>query len=201
MKLRLEEEKDFKVVENLIREAFWNVYKPGCDEHFIMHQLRKDGAFVSELDYVLEDKGEIVAHIVYAKGSLKKDNGEVVDALIFGPVGVLPTKQKQGYGSYIITETLKIAQNLGYPCVLITGNPKYYHRFGFETASKYGIDHQELPKDIPVFMVKVLDETKMKDYKGTYSDPQVYYVNEKAVEDFDSQFPPKIKEKRPGQLV
>ena len=83
MKLRLEEEKDYLKVEHLIREAFWNVYKPGCDEHFIMHQLRKDGAFVPELDYVLEDDGEIVAHIVYSKGTLKKDNGEVVDALIF----------------------------------------------------------------------------------------------------------------------
>ena len=200
MKLRLEESKDYKIVENLIREAFWNVYKPGCDEHFIMHQLRKDESFVSNLDYVLEVENEIVAHIVYSLGKLKKENGDEVDALIFGPVGVLPSKQKQGYGSYIITETLKIAKNLGYPCVVITGNPKYYHRFGFETASNYEIYHDQLPKDIPVFMVKVLDEEKMKDFKGIYSDPKCYYVDEKDVEEFDQQFPPKVKEKRPGQL-
>ena len=200
MKLRLEESKDYKIVENLIREAFWNVYKPGCDEHLIMHQLRNDESFVSNLDYVLEVENEIVAHIVYSLGKLKKENGDEVDALIFGPVGVLPSKQKQGYGSYIITETLKIAKNLGYPCVVITGNPKYYHRFGFETASNYEIYHDQLPKDIPVFMVKVLDEEKMKDFKGIYSDPKCYYVDEKDVEEFDQQFPPKVKEKRPGQL-
>ena len=201
MKLRLEETKDYFEVENLIREAFWNVYKPGCDEHFIMHQLRNDASFVSNLDYVLEVENQIVAHIVYSLGKLTKQNGDVIDALIFGPVGVLPEHQGKGYGSYIIKETLKIAQSLGYPCLLITGNPKYYHRFGFETASNYHIYHQELPKDIPVFMVKVLDENKMKDFKGVYADPQCYYVDEKDVEEFDKQFPPKIKEKRPGQLV
>ena len=201
MKLRLEEKRDNVIVENLIREAFWNVYKPGCDEHYIMHQLRNNECFVSNLDYVLEVENEIVAHIVYSLGKLTKENGEVVDALIFGPVGVLPEHQGKGYGSYIITETLKIAKNLGYPCVLITGNPKYYHRFGFETASNYQIYHQELPKDIPVFMVKVLDEGKMKDFKGIYSDPQCYYVDAKEVDEYDQQFPQKIKEKRPGQLV
>lgn len=201
MKLRLEEKRDYVIVENLIREAFWNVYKPGCDEHYIMHQLRNNECFVSNLDYVLEVENEIVAHIVYSLGKLTKENGEVVDALIFGPVGVLPEHQGKGYGSYIITETLKIAKNLGYPYVLITGNPKYYHRFGFETASNYQIYHQELPKDIPVFMVKVLDEEKMKDFTGVYSDPQCYYVDAKEVDEFDQQFPPKTKERRPGQLV
>ena len=201
MKLRLEEKRDYVIVENLIREAFWNVYKPSCDEHYIMHQLRNNECFVSNLDYVLEVENEIVAHIVYSLGKLTKENGEVVDALIFGPVGVLPEHQGKGYGSYIITETLKIAKNLGYPFVIITGNPKYYHRFGFEKASNYQIYHQELPKDIPVFMVKVLDEEKMKDFKGVYSDPQCYYVDAKEVDEFDQQFPPKTKERRPGQLV
>ena len=201
MKLRLEEKKDYREVENLIREAFWNVYKPGCDEHYVMHKLREDHCFVPELDYVIEEEGKIVAHIVCTKGTLEKENGETVDSLIFGPVGVLPEYQHQGYGSIIITETLKIAKELGYPCVLITGNPKYYHRFGFKTAGEYGIYHKELPKDLPVFMVKVLDEGKMSEFKGVHSDPVCYYVDGKDVDEFDQSFPPKIKEKRPGQLV
>ena len=200
MKLRLEEQKDYKEVEHLIREAFWNVYQPGCDEHYIMHIVRNEDCFVSELDYVIEDEGKIIAQITYAKGKLKKENGDEEEILFFGPVGVLPEKQHQGYGSYIIKETLNIAKNMGYPCVVITGNPKYYHRFGFEKASNYGIYHADLPKETPVFMVNVLNQEAMKDIKGIYSDPACYCVDPNEVAKFDKQFPIKIKEKRPGQL-
>lgn len=196
MQLRLEEKKDYFEVEYLIREAFWNVYQPGCDEHYVMHLLRNDPCFVSALDYVIEDEGRIVAQIAYAKGKLENE-----DMLLFGPVGVLPEKQHQGYGSHIIIETLKKAKELGYPCVVISGNPKYYHRFGFEPAYLYGIYHKDMPKDTPFFMVKVLDETKMANIKGIYQDPACYYVDKKDVEIFDQQFPLKVKEKRPGQLV
>lgn len=201
MFLRIEEEKDYQKVEHLIREAFWNVYKPGCDEHYIMHVLRNDECFVKELSFVVEDNNEIVGHIAYAKGKLVIENNEIVDMLLFGPVCVHPNHQRNGVGTLLITKTMEMAKEMGYPCIVITGNPKYYHRFGFETASNYGIYHQDLPKDIPVFMIKVLDEEKMKKIKGVYQDPQCYFVDEKDVEEFDKNFPTKIKEKRPGQLI
>lgn len=201
MILRLEEVKDYRKVEHLIREAFWNVYKPGCDEHYIMHILRNDPCFVKELSYVVEENNEIIGQIAYALGTLEKENGEVEDMLLFGPVCAHPDKQKQGIGSLLINETIKISKEMGYACVVITGNPKYYHRFGFEPAFKYDIFHSDMPKDSPYFMVKVLDESKIKNLKGIYYEPSCYYANKEDVEEFDKQYPSKIKEKKPGQLV
>lgn len=200
MKIRLEDEKDYYEVENLTREAFWNVYRPGCFEHLVIHKLRNDSSFVKELDYVIEEDSKIVANIVYAKGNLKQDNGDVIDTLIFGPVSVLPEYQKKGYGKKIINYTLKLAKELGYPYVLITGNPDYYKKYGFESSSKYEIYYEGMNKEdeAPFFMIKVLDKSRLT--KGIYSDPSVYNIDEKELEEFDKNFPKKIREKREGQL-
>lgn len=203
MIIRQEQQKDYKEVENLTREAFWNVYRPGCFEHFILNKMRKDECFIPQLDYLIEENNKIVAHIAYAKAFVVDDNGEKHQIAIFGPLSVLPEKQKQGYGSKLIKYTLNKAKQLGYALVAITGNPNYYHRFKFESASKFGIYYEGLPKtqDAPFFMVKVLDKTKAKNIKGVYSDPQVYSADDGEVEEFDKNFPPKIKEKKQGQLV
>ena len=128
MKIRLEQPQDYREVENLIREAFWNVYQPGCVEHYLMHQLRKDPCFVPELDYVVEEDGRVVAQIAYAKGTYQPDQGEAQELLLFGPVGVLPEYQGMGFGSALIRFTLDRAKELGWPAVVITGNPAYYSR-------------------------------------------------------------------------
>ena len=107
MKIRLEEEKDYFEVENLTREAFWNVYRPGCFEHLIVNKIRKDKCFVKDLDYVIEDDDKIVANIIYAKTRLKFDNGKEKETLLFGPVSILPEYQRKGYGSRIIEYTYK----------------------------------------------------------------------------------------------
>ena len=201
MKIRLEEEKDYFEVENLTREAFWNVYRPGCFEHLVIHKLRNGKSFVKELDYVIELDSKIIANIVYAKGTLTLEDGSKKDTLIFGPVSVLPEYQRQGYAEKLINYTLNLAKEMGYPSVLITGNPDYYKKYGFESASKYGIYYEGMSKDdeAPFFMIKVLNKNKL--VKGIYSDPEVYNVEEKELEEFDKQFPKKIKERREGQLV
>lgn len=203
MKIRLEQEKDYREVENLTREAFWNIYRPGCFEHLVIHNLRADKAFVPELDYVIEEKDKIVAHIAYAKGKLKKENGDIVDSLIFGPVSVLPEYQGMGYGSKIIEFTLNKAKEMGFAMVLITGNEAYYKRFGFESASGHGIylDGMDKNEEAPFFMVKVLNKKAMKDLCGVHYEPKCYEVSEAEVNEFDKEFPNKIKEVRPGQLV
>lgn len=114
MKIRLENKNDYFEVENLTREAFWNVYRPGCFEHLVVHDLRKDKCFVKELDYVIEENGKIIANIVYAKGKLKLENGKSKEILLFGPVSVLPEYQKQGYGKKIIQYTMQKAKDLGF---------------------------------------------------------------------------------------
>lgn len=202
MKIRLEQEKDYFETENVTREAFWNVYRPGCFEHLVLHNLRVNACFVPELDYVLEEDGKIIANIVYAKGNITLDSGDKTDILIFGPVGVLPGYQSKGYGAKIINFTLEKARQLEYPAVVITGNPKYYSRFGFESASKYGIYYggMDRSEEASFFMVKFLDTHGRDTLKGTYSDPACYFVDEKDVDEFDKTFSPKVKEIRPGQL-
>lgn len=202
MIIRKETEKDYFEVENLTREAFWNVYRPGCTEHLVLHNLRNDKCFVKDLDYVIEKDGKIIANIVYALAKIVDGESEK-EVLIFGPVSVSPEYQKQGYGEKIINFTLEKAKDLGYPAVIITGSPDYYGRFGFESCSSYGIYYEGLPKDnpAPFFMIKILDENKAKLLKGVYADPSCYTVDEKALEKFDGQFPPKIKEVKEGQLL
>lgn len=203
MNICLEEEKDYREVENLTREAFWNIYRPGCMEHLVLHNLRREPCFVPELDYVVWDGGRIVAHIAYAKGSLETEDGRTVDSLIFGPVSVLPECQGKGYGGKLIRFTLEKAREMGYPTVVITGSPEYYSRFGFEPAARHGICMKGLDPsvDAPFFMVKVLDTERAAALRGVHADPACYEVNERELEEFDRQFPPKVKEKRPGQLA
>ncbi len=202
MNIRLEQEKDYYEVENLTREAFWNVYRPGCFEHLVIHKLRQDKCFVKELDYVIELDGKIIANIMYAKGTLALEKGGQKEILLFGPVSVLPEYQRKGYGEKIIKFTMQKATELGYGAIVITGNPDYYKKYGFESSSKHGIYYNGTDKkeETPFFMIKILDPKLMEGLKGIYTDPECYNVNEKEVEEFDKNFPKKIKEKRAGQL-
>lgn len=203
MEIRLENEKDYFEVENLTREAFWNVYRPGCFEHYILHKLRNDKCFVKELDYVIEEDNKIIANIVYAKGNLKLEDGSVQDILLFGPVSVLPEYQHKGYGEKLIKYTMQKAKELGYNEIVITGNPDYYKKYGFQSASKYEIYYEGVDKneELPVFMVCVLNNEHNDIPKGIYSDPKCYLeIDENELEEFDKKFPYKLKEKREGQL-
>lgn len=203
MGIRLEEEKDYFAVENLTREAFWNVYRPGCNEHLVTHNLRKAECFVKELCFVYEKDGEAVGSIVYAKGKLKKDDGKTDEILLFGPVAVLPKYQKQGIGKALIEYSLLRAKEMGFPCVVITGNFNYYRKFGFESASKHGVFYNGIDKseESPFFMLKVLNAEKMQNVKGEYFEPKEYFPADEELNEFEKQFPPKVKEKREGQLV
>lgn len=201
--LRLETEKDYREVENLTREAFWNKYRPGCMEHYVLHRYRALPDFVRELDYVIEKDGKIVAHIMYSRAVIEADNGQTIPILIFGPVSVLPEMQGKGYGSAIIYYTLNKAAELRYGAVAITGNPDYYHRFGFLSGSSVGIYYSGIPREeeAAFFMVKELRNGFLNGITGTYHDPKGYETNEDEVEAFDLSFPPKEKKKLPGQLV
>lgn len=202
MIIRLEEEKDYFETENLTREAFWNVYREGCFEHLIIHNLRKDKSFVKELDYCIEIDNKIIANVVYAKGKLKLENGNIREILIFGPVSVLPKYQKKGYGEKLINYTIEKAKELGFDAIVIMGNPNYYKKFGFESCSKYKIHYEGLDKneEAPYFMIKILNDKNIENLKGIYSDPDCYKADEKELEEFDKKFPFKIKEKIEGQI-
>ena len=203
MTIRMEEPKDYREVENLTREAFWNKYHPGCMEHYVLHCYRDRPEFVKELDYVAEEDGKIIAHIMYSRAQITTDDGQTVPVMIFGPVSVLPEKQGRGYGSRLIRYTLELAEKMDCGAVAITGDPEYYHRFGFASGSALGVYYDGIPRseEAPFFMVKELKEGFLRGVTGVYKDPEGYFVEDADVDTFDEDFPPKEKKKLPGQLM
>lgn len=213
MELRLELKTDEREVENLTRESFWNVYRPGCCEHYVLHLLRKSAAFIPELDYIMCDNGKIIGSIVYSRMFY----GEGVDAaenrtgrtmsnevIMFGPVCAAPDYQRKGVGSELIKFTLKKAEDLGYKAVFITGNPEYYNRFGFKTAAcEYNVllPGMSLKDDTSYFMGLELQSGYLKKHAGIYMYDMSFEPEMNAVEEFDRQFPAKKKrEALPGDL-
>lgn len=202
VELRNETEGDYYEVENLTREAFWNVYRPGCDEHLILHKIRQSEAFIRELDLVAVCDGKIVGNIVYTKGYIVSEDGERTECITFGPLSVLPEFQRRGIGSLLVRESLKRAAALGYRVVLICGNPRYYGRFGFVPASRYHIHLGDgVPEDgAPFFMAKELYPGALKNLSGRYELDKCFEVDQGELDEFDRRFPPKVKEVREGQI-
>lgn len=194
MEIRLENENDYFEVEVLVRNSFWNIYRPGAFEHYIVHCLRDDKSFIRDLAYVIEDDDKIVGHISYSVGYI--DYGDVkIDAVVLGPVSIHEDYQNMGLGSKLIRHTLDLAKNEGIPFVFVIGDENYYHRFGFESASKFDIflDGTDRQDECPFFMVIVFDKTKLKNKNGTFHNPDVFDVNQSDVDEFDKQF--EFKEK------
>lgn len=189
MMIRLEGEKDYREVEELVRDSFWNVYRPGAYEHFIVHNLRDDESFLRDLAYVIEENGKIVGHINYSKGTISYESG-IVPAVVLGPLAIKKNCQNHGLGSKLIDYTLQIAQGDNIPFILVIGDEDYYSRFGFVSASKYGLylDGTDSDDENPFFMIKVFDEGKVKKELGIFRNPDVFDVDDEEVDEFDKQF-------------
>lgn len=198
--IRNETPADYHTVENLTREAFWNVYRPGCMEHYVLHNFRADPAFVNELDLVMELNGEIIGHVMYVRSVIRTDEGGEVPTLTFGPISIAPEYQREGYGKQLVEYSIAKARELGVGAVAITGNINFYGKCGFVVAKTKGIRYEEDP-DANYFLVAELKPGYLEGVSGTFKDPDGYLVDEKAVEDFDASFPTKEKLKLPGQLV
>ena len=200
MEIRLEKRTDYKEVEFLVREAFWNVYRPGCYEHLIIHNMRHDSSFIPQLDYIIEKDNKIIAQIAYSTTDLCDGHGKIEKVVTLGPVCVHPDYQRRGFGSKIIEYTLEKAKQMGIPYVFTVGDENFYSRFGFEDASKYKVQFNDFDGETPFFMIKVLNEDNIECIAGTYKDNECFKVDEEELESFDKKFPQKNKEKREGQL-
>ena len=200
--IRLEQKEDFRKVENLVRESFWNVYRPGCYEHYVIHVLREDPAFVKELDFVMEQDGSLVGQNMFMKTVIKADDGRDVPVLTMGPVCITPELKRKGYGKILLDYSVEQAAALGFGALLFEGNIDFYGKCGFDYASKFGIRYHDLPEDADssFFLCKELIPGYLDGVTGVYLTPQGYYVSEADVEEFDKQFPPKEKLKLPGQI-
>lgn len=201
--IRLERKEDYSAVENLVREAFWNVYRPGCLEHYVLHCLRNDKDFVSELDFVIEKDGGIMGQNIFVKANIKTDDGRNIPILTMGPICITPKLKRKGYGKILLDYSIEKATELGFGAVCIEGNIDFYGKSGFTYASKYGIRYHGLPEDADAsfFLCKELIPGYLNGVTGEYTTPTGYLIDKAEAEEFDKQFPYKKKLKLPGQLV
>ena len=200
--IRYEEPKDFRAVENLIRESFWNVYRPGCSEHYVIHVLRNDPAFVKELDFVMEQDGNLIGQNMFMKTVINADDSHDVPVLTMGPICIAPELKRKGYGKAILDYSLEQAKALGYGAVLFEGNIGFYGKSGFDYARKFGIRYHDLPEgaDDSFFLCRELIPGYLDGITGVYQTPKGYYVDDADVEEFDKAFPYKEKLRLPGQI-
>ena len=200
--IRLEKKEEQHTVETLVKEAFWNVYRPGCLEHYVLHCLRTDPAFVTELNFVLEAAGQIIGQNVFVRAQITADDGRSIPILDMGPICLAPAFQRKGYGKKLLDYSLEKAKMLGYGAVCFEGNIGFYGKSGFTFAREFGIRYHGLPAgaDDSFFLCKELLPGYLHGVTGEYAPPQVYLVDPQQAEVFDKNFPPKEKLKLPGQL-
>lgn len=200
--IRLEKKEEYREVENLVRESFWNVYRPGCLEHYVLHQLRNDPNFVPELDFVLVKDSKIIGQNVFVRASIKSDDGRNIPIMTMGPICITPELKRQGYGKILLDYSLQKAKELGCGALCFEGNIGFYGKSGFTYASNYKIRYHGLPEDedASFFLCKELIPGYLNGITGEYATPQGYFVDENEAEEFDKNFPPKEKLKLPGQI-
>ena len=200
--IRLERKEEQRQVEHLVRESFWNVYRPGCLEHYVLHCLREDKAFIPELDFVLEKDGEIIGQVIFMRAEIQADDGRGIPILTMGPIGIAPQWKRQGYGKKLLDFALERATDFGAGAVCFEGNIDFYGKSGFTVASAFGIRYHGLPEgeDASFFLCKELIDGYLDGITGEYTTPEGYFVDEAEAEEFDKGFPRKEKLRLPGQL-
>ena len=199
--IRLETEKDYRTVEELTREAFWNYYVPGCTEHYLTHTMRSHKDFIKELGYVIEVDGKIIGNVMYTKGKLTDENGEEKEVISFGPVCVHPDYQRMGYGKALLHYTFDKAIEMGYDTIIIFGNPVNYVARGFKSCHKYNVTLEGGVCPMAMMLKELIPDSFDKRKKWTYkgSDFDAVCDDKQAVEEFDKTFPPKEKGWKPTQ--
>ena len=200
--IRLERKEEEREVETLIRESFWNVYRPGCLEHYVMHVLREDPDFVKELDFVMEQDGRLIGQNIFMKTKIDADDGREIPVLTMGPICIANDLKRKGYGKQLLDFSLQKAKKMGFGAVLFEGNILFYGKSGFTYARDFGIRYHDLPEgaDDSFFLCLELKKGYLNGVTGVYQTPKGYYVDEAETEEFDKGFPPKEKQKLPGQL-
>ena len=204
--IRRETEADHRQVENLVRESFWNVYRPGCVEHYVLRHLRNDPAFVKELDLVMERGGRLIGQNMFMRASVKADDGRDIPIMTMGPICIAPELKRRGYGKLLLDESLRRAAALGCGALCFEGNIRFYGKSGFTFAREFGLRYRGLPEgaDDSFFLCRELIPGYLNGVTGEYGPPDGYFAAERDPEGFeayDATFPPKVKLKLPGQLV
>lgn len=205
MIIRAEQPQDELIVENLVRESFWNVYRPGCTEHYVLHRYRNNPDFVRELNFVMEEDGRIIGHVMFSRAELVHDDGTKRPSWTFGPICIHPDYQKRGYGLHLLNYALQRAREMGVGFLCMEGNIDFYRHAGFVVASSLGIHYHSEPRDaeVPYFLAQELVDGWLGGKEATYCPPKGYFVAEADPADFEAYeatFPKREKSFRQGQL-
>jgi predicted N-acetyltransferase YhbS len=198
VKIRNEEKADYRRVEEITRKAFWNLYVPGCNEHYLAHVMRSHSDFVPELDFVIEVDGQVIGNIMYTKARLFDESGREKEILSFGPVCILPGYQRMGYGKRLLEHSFERARALGYDVIVIFGHPGNYVSRGFVSCKKRNVclEGGVFPT---AMLVKELKPGALDGRKWVYRDSPVYKVDERQAELFDEGFEKLEKKYQPSQ--
>jgi len=198
IKIRNEKETDYERVEEITRKAFWNLYIPGCIEHYLVHVMRYHKDFVPELDLVIEVDNQIIGNIMYTKAKLVDESGQQKEILTFGPVCIMPEYQRMGYGKMLMEYSFEQAVTLGYDVIVIFGNPKNYVSRGFKSCKKHNIclENGTYPS---AMMVKELKSKALDRRKWVYYDSPVMKIDEQEAWRFDESLERMDKKFQPSQ--
>lgn len=196
--IRNENEADYKIVEKITRNAFWDVNFPGCNEHYLVHILRGHKDFIPELDLIAELDGRVIGNIMYTKSALVDENGAEKDIITFGPVSITPEFQRMGYGKRLIEYSLEKAAEMGHEAVVIFGSPANYIPCGFKSCKKYNVSLADGTYPCAM-LVKELKQDALRGKKWIYRESPAYSFDEKDAEEFDKQFEKREKGYRRSQ--
>lgn len=190
--VRNETEADYRKVEDITRKAFWNLYFPGCNEHYLVHIMRNHKDFIKELALVVTINEKVVGNIMYMKSYVKNEKDEIIETITFGPVSVHPSYQKQGIGSTLIKKSIEKAKENKYKAIIIYGYPHNYCKHGFKSSKDFNISNKEGKYPFSLLVLE-LEKDVFKDHSWKYYDSDAYIMDEKKVEEFDKLFTNKDK--------
>ncbi len=196
--IRNERKEDYRQVEELAREAFWNLYIPGCHEHYVVHQLRFHNDYLKDLSFIIEDKNEIIGAIFFTKAKIICDENKSIDVISFGPVFIDPRFHRKGIGKVLITYAIENARKKGYRAIITLGYPYHYEPYGFLSGKNYNISMED-KKYYKGLLVLPLYENALKDVKGYALFSSVFETNQQEVDEFDKAFEYKEKKYQESQ--
>ena len=188
IQIRLEQPADYREAEQVMREAFWNYYSPGCTEHYLLHIMRNSPNFIPELDFIAVADGRIIGSVVFLKSFILGDDGNRYEVLSMGPIAVLPDFQRKGMGRMLINHARNVAAANGYRAILLCGEPRYYTKVGFTAAEQFGIRTAE-NKYFAALHVCPLYPDALHGVAGRYFEDEIYQVDEATATAFDANFP------------
>lgn len=196
--IRNERVADYKIVEGIARDAFWNLYFPGAHEHFVVHQMRHHPDFINELSFVVEVEKDVQGAIFYTHSKIVTPSGDAIKTISFGPVFIAPPLHRRGLGKALITHSIAIAKERGHRAIVTLGYPYHYEPYGFRGGKKYGISMSD-GNFYKGLLVLPLYEGALQGISGHAVFSDVFECDQEEVDAFDRTFPPKEKKVQKSQ--